>query len=81
MLNNKSYRHFWQIVLCVCEIYGGGMTFLPEIITGNHNLDTSNVVYNLLYLWFFNGIWVVIPLMLLWQSYISLTKQDQKKYQ
>ena len=38
------------------------MTFCPEWLTGSLNLDTSNFMYKWLYLAFFNGLWVVIPI-------------------
>lgn len=34
MAKNKPYRHFWQIILCTAELYGGWMTFCPEWLTG-----------------------------------------------
>jgi hypothetical protein len=46
---------FWMIVLATGELYGGFMTFAPEWLTGNPNLDTSNWMYLWLYLVFFNG--------------------------
>ena len=85
------YRHFIQIVLNVCELYGGNslsdslhhsmqhacpagwMTFCPEWLTGNPSLDTSNWLYLWIYLVFFNGVWVVIPLLLLAQSLQATT--------
>ncbi|KAK6194898.1 hypothetical protein SNE40_000433 [Patella caerulea] len=73
IIRNKSYRHFVQIILCVCELYGGWMTFCPEWLTGSKNLVTDNVLYLWVYLIFFNGIWVVIPLALLYQSYVDMT--------
>ncbi|EDV25797.1 uncharacterized protein TRIADDRAFT_24579 [Trichoplax adhaerens] len=72
IVNNKHYRHFLQITLCVCELYGGWMTFAPEWITGSPSLDTSNALYLWIYLVFFNGLWVVIPLAMLWQSWEAL---------
>ncbi|KAK4237827.1 cholestenol delta-isomerase [Achaetomium macrosporum] len=51
-----------MIVLATAEIYGGYMTFMPEWLTGNHNLDTSNFMYKWIFLVFFNGLWVVVPL-------------------
>ncbi|KAK3087191.1 hypothetical protein FSP39_002886 [Pinctada imbricata] len=69
IMKNKFYRHYVQIVLCVCELYGGWMTFCPEWLTGSMNLVTSNFLYLWVYLVFFNGLWVVIPLALMWQSY------------
>jgi len=79
MIKNKSDRHFWQIVLCVAEIYGGWMTFCPEWLKGSPSLDTSNPLYLWLYLWFFNGLWVVIPFALLWQSYHALNLSAKPK--
>jgi EXPERA (EXPanded EBP superfamily) len=37
------------------------MTFCPEWLTGNINLDTSNFMYKWVYLVFFNMLWVFIP--------------------
>lgn len=28
-----EWRHFWQLVLCVGELYGGWMTFGPDWLT------------------------------------------------
>lgn len=35
---------------------------MPEWLTGSLNLDTSNWMYKWIFLIFFNGLWVVIPL-------------------
>lgn len=43
-------RHYWIIVLCTAELYGGWMTFCPEWLTGSPNLDTSNPLYLWVYL-------------------------------
>ncbi|KAL9650828.1 hypothetical protein ABK040_001878 [Willaertia magna] len=73
MLFDKSYRHFWQIVLCVCELYGDWMTFVPALLEGGENLNTDPY-----YLWVYtigsNGVWVVVPLLLLIQSFNHVTK-------
>ncbi|KAM7444382.1 hypothetical protein ABFA07_007048 [Porites harrisoni] len=69
---NKHYRHFVQITLCVCELYGGWMTFCPEWLVGSPSLDTSFRLYFWLYLVFFNGLWVIFPLLLLWHSWKGL---------
>jgi hypothetical protein len=41
---------FWMTVLATAELYGGFITFAPEWLTGNINLDTSNWMYLWLYL-------------------------------
>ncbi|XP_061192873.1 emopamil-binding protein-like [Saccostrea echinata] len=79
ILKNKIYRHFIQIVLSVCELYGGWMTFCPEWLTGSKNLKTDNFLYMWVYLVFFNGIWVIIPILLLCQSWMEMTMTGQVK--
>jgi len=60
---------FWMVVLATGELYGGFMTFCPEWLTGNQNLDASNFMYLWVYLVFFNMLWVVLPIYALWVSY------------
>ncbi|XP_051016620.1 emopamil-binding protein-like [Acomys russatus] len=74
IVKETYYRHFIQITLCVCELYGGWMTFFPEWLVGNPNLNTKSWLYLWVYLVFFNGLWVLIPGLLLWQSWIELKK-------
>uniref|UniRef100_A0AAZ3RHU0 EBP like n=1 Tax=Oncorhynchus tshawytscha TaxID=74940 RepID=A0AAZ3RHU0_ONCTS len=68
------FRHFVQITLCVCELYGGWMTFCPDWLAGSPNLNTNHWLYLWIYLVFFNGVWVVVPGLLLWQSWLSLKR-------
>ncbi|KAM0712843.1 hypothetical protein Q7P35_000292 [Cladosporium inversicolor] len=66
---NRSEASFWMIVLATGELYGGWMTFVPEWLSGSPNLDTSNWMFTWLYLFFFNTLWVWIPLWILYDSY------------
>ncbi|MGH0138064.1 UNVERIFIED_CONTAM: hypothetical protein FKN15_026041 [Acipenser sinensis] len=77
IVKDKSYRHFIQITLCVCELYGGWMTFCPDWLDGSPNLNTGSWLYLWVYLVFFNGIWVAIPGLLLWQSWLGLQRMHQ----
>uniref|UniRef100_A0A672PLJ4 EBP like n=1 Tax=Sinocyclocheilus grahami TaxID=75366 RepID=A0A672PLJ4_SINGR len=77
IIKDKHYRHFVQITLCVCELYGGWMTFCPDWLIGSPNLNTSNWLYLWVYLVFFNGIWVVVPGLLLLQSWRDLRRMHQ----
>uniref|UniRef100_A0A3Q0T1T8 EBP like n=1 Tax=Amphilophus citrinellus TaxID=61819 RepID=A0A3Q0T1T8_AMPCI len=72
ILRDKYYRHFLQIALCVCELYGGCMTFCPDWLLGSPHLNTSTWLYLWVYLVFFNGVWVLVPVLLLLQSWFSL---------
>jgi len=47
----------------------GFMTFCPEWLTGNLNLDSSNFMYLWVYLVFFNMLWVFLPLYAIWVGY------------
>ncbi|XP_050807609.1 emopamil-binding protein-like [Gopherus flavomarginatus] len=79
IIKDKYYRHFIQITLCVCELYGGWMTFCPDWLIGSPNLNTSNWLYLWVYLVFFNGIWIVLPGLLLWQSWLGLKQMHHEK--
>lgn len=68
----RFYRHILQLILCVCELYGGWMTFCPEWLTGSKALDTSNWVFLWLYLFFFNTLWVVIPFALVFHTWVDI---------
>ncbi|KAF8551676.1 Emopamil-binding protein [Imleria badia] len=69
IINNDPSRHYWIVVLCTAELYGGWMTFCPEWLTGSPNLNISNPLHLWVYLVFMNMLWVVIPLWLMRDSY------------
>lgn len=71
--SKSSWRHPLQIIVCVSELYGGWMTFCPEWVDGSKNLDTSDPILLWVYLVFMNGLWVVVPLLLLWDSFSRVT--------
>ncbi|KAK6071689.1 D-galacturonic acid reductase [Seiridium cupressi] len=54
------------IIVATMELYGGFITFCPEWLTHNYNLDTSNFMYKWVYLVFFNMLWVFIPIWAVW---------------
>ena len=61
-----------MIMLATGELYGGFMTFAPEWLSGNSQLATHDPVYLWLYLFFFNVLWVFIPLWVLWQAWAEV---------
>ena len=50
------------------------MTFAPDWLVGSPSLNTSNWMHLWIYLVFFNGLWVVIPLALMLQSWGAMRK-------
>lgn len=71
----RSDAWFWMIVLATGELYGGFMTFAPEWLSGSPNLNTSNFMYTWVYLFFFNTLWVWIPLWILYEGYAATTQK------
>ena len=69
---DRKKNWFWMLLLATGELYGGFMTFAPEWLSGNSNLDCSNWMYLWLYLTFFNALWVVIPFWILYEGYYAL---------
>lgn len=72
IVTKRFCRHYLQLVLCVCELYGGWMTFCPEWLTGSKALVTDNFLYLWVYLFFFNFLWVIIPFALMYQSWVDI---------
>lgn len=79
IVKDRPYRHFVQIVLCVCELYGGWITFCPEWLQDSPNLRTDSFLLLWVYLVFFNMLWVVIPVAMLVQSYLNLCYAEVQK--
>ncbi|CAG8039966.1 unnamed protein product [Penicillium nalgiovense] len=75
-------------MLATAELYGGFMTFAPEWLTGSSQLATEDPVYLWLYLFFFNTLWVFIPLWVLWEAakelrgaFVAAEPQNERKNQ
>jgi len=55
------------------------MTFAPEWLTANQNLDTSNFMFLWVYLVFFNTLWVGFPLYAMWVAFKDIGEAFQAK--
>nr|OQO17373.1 hypothetical protein B0A51_15754 [Rachicladosporium sp. CCFEE 5018] len=73
LAKKRADTSFWMIVLATGELYGGWMTFAPEWLSGSPNLNTDVWMYTWVYLFFFNTIWVWIPLWVLYDAYRTIT--------
>ena len=76
----KPWRHLVQALLSLAELYGGWMTFAPEWVEGSPNLVSHKE--SLLRFWvhlvFMNGLWVLIPLVLLAESCVQIVRACDK---
>jgi hypothetical protein len=71
-----AYTMLWftAMTTATMELYGGFMTFGPEWLSGNTQLDTTNPIYVYLYLTFFNILWVFFPFWILYVGYLEMSK-------
>eukprot|EP00871_Galdieria_phlegrea_P001234 jgi/Galph1/2110/GphlegSOOS_G807.1 len=70
----KQWRHVWQLILCVGELYGGWMTFGPDWLTSFVSRKSElnphkHWIHLWVYLIFANMVWVIIPVLLAFESY------------
>ena len=72
----KLQGRLWFIAILVAtgELYGGFMTFAPEWLSGNSQLQGDDPVYLWLYLVFFNVLWVFAPSLVLWEAWSQIEK-------
>jgi EXPERA (EXPanded EBP superfamily) len=57
----------------------GFMTFAPEWLTGNQNLDGSNFMFLWIYLVFFNMLWVFLPIYAMYVSFEDMKNAVQMR--
>jgi len=82
---NTPYRHVVQLVLSLCQLYGDVLYFLTEYKEG----FVHGIMWHPQYFWFYfvfmNAIWLVIPLMCVYESVSAMvraqTLQDKQKGQ
>jgi hypothetical protein len=72
--NLQARMWFFAAMLATGELYGGFMTFAPEWLSGNTQLQGDDPVYLWLYLVFFNVLWVFIPFWVLWEAWGEMTR-------
>lgn len=65
---HRPYRHLVQLSISLCELYGGWMTFMPDILSGSHSLALHDPLLLWVHLVFMNGLWVLLPVLLAWES-------------
>ena len=73
---NQHYRYVVQLLLSVCQLYGDVLYFSTEIMEG----FIHGPMYHPLYFWFYfifmNTIWIIVPLICIWESCRELNKSQ-----
>lgn len=68
-----------QALLSLAELYGGWMTFAPEWVEGSPSLvSRADPLRFWVHLVFMNGLWVVVPLVLLAESSVQIVRACAK---
>ena len=80
LCRRKPWRHLVQALLSLAELYGGWMTFAPEWVEGSPNLvaQSESLLRFWVHLVFMNGLWVLIPLVLLAESCVQIVRACDK---
>ncbi len=69
IVRESKYRHPVQVMLCTMQIYGTLLYFLMPIVDGTWGtVMTTNLFDLIVYVIILNGIWIVVPSLLLVQS-------------
>ncbi|KAI0552245.1 ebp domain-containing protein [Xylaria curta] len=69
----KESVNVLMVVIATMEMYGGWITFCPEWLVMNYNLNLTTFMYKWVYLIFFNVLWVFIPL---YACYIGISDMN-----
>ncbi|XP_068180950.1 3-beta-hydroxysteroid-Delta(8),Delta(7)-isomerase [Antennarius striatus] len=82
-LTNKSYRFVLQLIISLGQMYGAVLYFFTEHRDGYAHSEFGHPVYFWFYFIFMNTLWIVIPLMLIVDSWRQLsaaqTRTDSAK--
>jgi hypothetical protein len=70
--HRRPYRHVLQLGISLLELYGGWMTFAPDVLAGAPSLALQDPFLLSVHLIFMNGLWVLIPAVLAWESGATL---------
>ncbi|EFX05275.1 ebp domain containing protein [Grosmannia clavigera kw1407] len=73
LARSRPRANVLMVIIATAELYGGFMTFCPEWLIGNANLNGSNFMYMWIYLVFFNTLWVFIPLYVMYVAIADIS--------
>ena len=64
---SNPYSHLLQFAVSLCQLYGDTVYFATEILDGLKHSD-PNPIYFYGYFIGMNGIWLIVPALILWRS-------------
>ncbi|KAL0078466.1 Emopamil-binding protein [Phycomyces blakesleeanus] len=71
-------QYVWQLIISVAHMFSCSLYFVMDLPTGFHNCD-PHPVYFWVYFVTFNAFWLVMPFLLVIQSYHKITYNAQNK--
>eukprot|EP00003_Mantamonas_plastica_P019227 TRINITY_DN314_c0_g3_i1.p2 TRINITY_DN314_c0_g3~~TRINITY_DN314_c0_g3_i1.p2 ORF type:complete len:183 (+),score=57.16 TRINITY_DN314_c0_g3_i1:462-1010(+) len=81
LATGSSWLHVTQLTVSLFQIYGDILYFGTEWLDNFSHVDQSHWLYTMVYFLFLNGLWILIPGMLVIQSVNAIVSafNDQKK--
>ena len=84
MLTKNANRHFCQMLVSICQIYGDYLYFFTVLYKGErHHVEDKNGFYFWAYFIGMNAVWIVVPAYMIYDSYGAMKKAfsalDSKK--
>ncbi|XP_076448551.1 3-beta-hydroxysteroid-Delta(8),Delta(7)-isomerase-like [Babylonia areolata] len=73
-LANSKHRYVLQLLLSLCQLYGDSLYFLTAIFEGFIHGEYLHPLYFWFYFVFLNSLWIIIPLLLIIDSYRHLSR-------
>ena len=73
-LVQRPYRYVVQLILSLCQLYGDVLYFMTAYKENFIHGEMWHPLYFWFYFVFMNLLWIVIPLLLIYQSWVNLAK-------
>ncbi|XP_069603990.1 3-beta-hydroxysteroid-Delta(8),Delta(7)-isomerase [Ranitomeya imitator] len=75
-LQNKPYRFVLQLIVSLGQLYGDVLYFYTEYRDGFSHSEKWHPIYFWFYFVFMNALWIIIPSILIVDSWINLSKSQ-----
>ncbi|XP_039631482.1 3-beta-hydroxysteroid-Delta(8),Delta(7)-isomerase [Polypterus senegalus] len=77
-LGNKPYRFILQLIVSLGQLYGDVLYFYTEYRDGFSHSDVGHPIYFWFYFIFMNSLWIIIPLLLIFDAWNQLNMAQKK---